>query len=349
MDLDGMWRSPEEWPEDYPPLPGWVRTPDGQWTAPDNESTANATAHHTGRSPVATVAEAPPAQKRISRQAQADRRAILIVMGVLSAAALLLAGAIILIAQAGADVDDTQRDALEVIYAAETDEVRAQRQREAALLAPERAAADLAELPVRDGTQDAPEGTSGVFDPQDWTVVDDGCLDLAEVVLVDRSSVPVTWADQLECVPDTGRWRDRNLDSVLTRAHEAEVVLLVPAKVVFESGGAMWSTATQQAYLSDQRHPATLQIVAAQAGYNPRGQDPSAWRPSSERTWCAYAVDWISVKSHWQLDVSAEERVALEEMLATCADPSSRGADPETVVVDPLAVRQIDTITPAEQ
>lgn len=350
MDLDGIWRAPEEWPEDVPPLSGWVRGVDGRWGPPDSESIAQDTARQPSQLPAVLVAEAPPVEKRISRQAQSDRRAILIVMGVLGAAAILLAGAIILITQAGAEVEAERPELPGVIYAAETDEVRAQRQRAAAALAPEQAVFDLAQLPVRDGLEVAvSDGVSGVFDPQDWTVVDDGCLDLREVVLVERSQVPITWADQLECVPDGGRWVDRNLGTTLNRVHEADVVLLVPAQVVFASGGSMWSTSTQQAYLSDQLHPATLQIVAAGAGNNPRGQDPSAWRPASQQIWCAYAVDWISVKSHWQLDVSADEKLALEEMLATCDEPSSRGADPETVLIDTLVAPQIETITAAGQ
>lgn len=34
MDVEGQWQPPENWPESSPPLPGWVRTADGTWTAP---------------------------------------------------------------------------------------------------------------------------------------------------------------------------------------------------------------------------------------------------------------------------------------------------------------------------
>lgn len=356
MDVDGTWRSPEEWPEDFPPLAGWVRRNDGRWRAPDGSSESDIETHVRQRDPqlhdhgVDSVATT-RLPKRRSRQAQADRRAILTVMGALGGAALLLAGAIIVITRAGAEVEETRPELPGVIYPAETDAVRLERQREAAALAPEQAALDLEALPVRatsSPTSDgASGGVSGGFDPRDWVAIDEGCLDLAEQVLVERSAVPVTWADQLGCVPDGGRWVDRNLGSVLTRAHEADVVPLVPAEVVHASGGSRWSTATQQAYLTDQRHPATLQIVAAGAGHNPRGQDPSLWRPAAESVWCAYAVDWVAVKSHWQLDVSAEERVALREMLGSCSDPLSEGADPETVVIDELIAPEITFVTAA--
>ena len=32
MGLDGEWKPPQDWPESTPPLPGWVRGPDGRWT-----------------------------------------------------------------------------------------------------------------------------------------------------------------------------------------------------------------------------------------------------------------------------------------------------------------------------
>lgn len=35
MDLDGSWQPPESWPESSPPLPGWLRAPDGSWHGPD--------------------------------------------------------------------------------------------------------------------------------------------------------------------------------------------------------------------------------------------------------------------------------------------------------------------------
>jgi hypothetical protein len=184
------------------------------------------------------------------------------------------------------------------------------------------------------------------FDSEDWRPSGQGCLDFDEVVLVERSSVPITWADQLGCVPDRGRWTDRYLDDVLTRTRDAEVVPLIPPRVVHVSGGASWRADTRQSYLTDQQHPATLQIVSAGAGHNPRDEDPSLWKPSAPDTWCAYAVDWISVKGHWQLDVHEAEVEALAEMLDTCAEATSSGADPQTVLVEPLAPPAIERVTP---
>lgn len=340
MDLDGQWRSPEDWPEDYPPIDGWERGADGRWRAPlvpEEPVVAG---------PIVTMAKPEVTTRAVqteSRQARADRRAMYTVAGVIGGAMLLLAGALIVITQAGAnDVDQPPAQTREVIYAAETDADRSQRQREMAELAPAQARTDLEALAVRDQVWEPQEPAIEPFDPLLWTADDEGCLDLAERVLVERSAVPITWADQLECVPDTGRWTDRNLGTVLDRTIDADVVSLVPSQIAYTSGGHRWTSATRQAFLTDRRHPATLQVVASGAGFNPRGSDPSAWRPSSEEAWCAYAVDWIAVKTRWGLDVHAAEITALEEMLDTCDTETSVGADPATVVLDPLAPAAIE-------
>jgi hypothetical protein len=343
MDLDGEWRAPEEWPQDNPPLEGWIRNQNGSWRAPDN---AVATVEQQVPA-VVLVAEQvarAPAIKRVSRQAQADLRAMLTVMGVLGGAALLLAVALILITQAGAENDEPAKEiSFDVIYAAETDQDRLLSQ----IAADEEAAAltrtQLEELDIR-ASSGSPGAVEVDFDAGLWTPAESTCLNLAEEVLVARSAVPVTWADQLDCVPDRGRWSDRYLDLAMSQTLQAEVRSLIPPEVVHESGGWAWSGDTRQAYVTDQQHPGALVIIAAGSGHNPRSQDPSRWRPSNEDIWCAYAVDWVSVKTRWQLDITMAEHDTLVEMLATCDNPSSAGPDPQTVIVDSLVAPSIDYV-----
>jgi len=340
MDPDGEWRAPEEWPQDNPPLEGWVRNQDGSWRASDN---AVATADQQAPA-VVLVAEkgvSAPAIKRVSRQAQADRRAMLTVMGVLGGAALLLAVALILITQAGAENDEPAKEiSFDVIYAAETDQDRLLSQIAAAEEAAALARTQLEELDIR-ASFAFPGAVEVDFDADLWTPVETTCLNLAEAVLVARSAVKVTWADQVECVPDRGRWSDRYLDQVMSQTHEAEVRSLIPPEVVHASGGRAWSADTRQAYVTDQQHLGALEIIASGSGHNPRSQDPSRWRPSNEDIWCAYAVDWVSVKTRWQLDIAMAEHDALAKMLATCDNPSSAGPDPQTVVVGSLVAPSI--------
>ncbi len=341
MDLDGVWRGPEEWPEDYPPIDGWVLNDLDQWCSP-GESEGMTDLLPARRAPEPKIE--PAVVDTLSRQAQSDRRAMYTVAGVVGGACLLLAAVLIVITQAGAASNgEPGSDEPDVVFAAETDQDRINRQRALSLEAPAVARQNLVELPETPAA-----AGSTVFDPVEWIPVEEGCVDVVEAVLIARSSSPIVWADQLQCVPDRGQWRDRYLDVTLTRILEADVVALVPPAVAFASGGASWSSATRQAYVTDQHHPATLQIISAGAGHNPRAQDPSAWKPSSPDIWCAYAVDWISVKTHWQLSVTSAERAALDEMLDTCDSSTTSGADPETVVIDRLAAPDIELLVAAE-
>jgi hypothetical protein len=343
LDLDGIWRAPTEWPEDTPPIEGWTRGTGGGWKPPGGEVAERIERLHV---PIGLVAVAPQEPPRPSRQATADKKAMLTVTGALGAAALLLVGALVLITQAGAEEDAEISTEVQpsVIYAADTDQHRMERRHEVAAVAPDHAMNDLAGLIVRE-TQEPTNAPVGPFDELAWEVSTEDCLDFAEQVLIDRSSVQILWADQLECVPDSGRWADRYVGTVISRTIDADVSPHVPPAIAFASGGSTWTEVTRNAYLTDTVHPAALQITSTGSGHNPRGQDPSQWKPSNSDTWCAYAVDWVAVKVRWELDVTVAERDAVSEMLTTCGSAGSTGADPMTMAIDSFASPTIERIT----
>lgn len=355
LDREGIWRAPAVWPEDYPPIEGWVRNEDGTWSAPRSndaviaERRAAAQPRHAAQADLATEAdlagtstltlERPEPPKR-SRQGEADVRAMLLVGGALGAAALLVLLALVLQSRAGATIDEAEVEvASEVVFAAETDAMRAEQRREAAESAPPEALAMLNQLEVREA-----EDPNLVFDPTQWVLASDDCLDLTEEVLIERSAVPVVWVDNLECVPSEGLWSDPYLGIDMTRTIDAEVRPLVPPEVVNQSGGADWTPATRSSFLSDTAHPATMAVLAADSGHNPRNRAPDAWRPSNQDTWCGYAVDWVAVKHRWELSVSVAEAAALNEMLTTCDQPSSIGAHPQSMVIDPVPAPVIERL-----
>ena len=336
MDGSGAWRPPEEWPEDTPPMEGWRRDRNGQWFPPAISSEPDPKAAEAKEAKRQVAAEK---KKRLSRQARADRRAMLTVIGALGGAAMLLIVALILITQAGASgTGEVESAEAEVIFEAESDQAVLARRRALAEGAPAIAEELLADLDRRDRSDDE---TATPVDPGDWVAASADCRDVSEQVLVARSAVPITWADQLECVVDGGLWTDRYLGSNLESIIEVEVEPLVPVENVHLSGGADWTLDTRQAYLADIEHPPTLHIVAAEGGHNPRAQGPDAWRPSNRNTWCAYAVDWVAVKARWELTVTDAEAAALDDMLQTCGEPESAGADPNSMSENSVAPASI--------
>jgi len=330
MDPDGVWRAPEEWPEDFPPIPGWRRNPDGGWLPP--LSAAPVDTRWSRQDVPLTETPAAETEARESRRAAADKRAMLTVTGIVFALALLVAGAMFLITLAGADLDEEPSPPTgQLIFAGETDSSLASRRREVASEQPSIARVELVEL---EGYGRRPEVVP--FVEASWKPIDVGCLSISEQVLVARSLDEVVFIDQIDCVLDSGRWIDRAHGTTLDRVLDAEVVLFVPAEIAHASGGWKWTDETRAAFASDLAHPATLQVVADGFGHNPRSQDPSAWKPAARSQWCAYAVDWIAVKTRWSLAVTVQERAALEVMLGTCGEQGSAGADPATIVLDEI-------------
>ena len=356
MDHDGIWQPPGEWPESYPPIDGWVQDENGNWVPPLSARDTDIDpefgdvlaeeggAVSRGR-PVAEVARARqggrfaapeperPESKRNSRprrarkrkplQAEADVRAMFLVGGTIGFALLLLIVALVLQSRAGAVetevAGESSEDPPEVVFAAETAAAQIERQQEAAVLAPSIAVDQLELLETSD------DGDVAVFNESLWEATTLDCLDITERVLVERSAVPVTYADNFECVPSEGSWSDVYLGVDLERTIDVEVRSLVPPDNVHASGGFEWTPATRERFLNDTSHPATMVILAADSGHNPMNQTPDQWRPADPATWCGYAIDWVAAKSRWELTVSSTERDALGEMLTTCENSDSNG------------------------
>ncbi|NNC81406.1 MAG: hypothetical protein HKN94_14780 [Acidimicrobiales bacterium] len=272
------------------------------------------------------VEEPPVTETRRSRQAMSDIRSMLLVSGSIGTALLLLVGALVLINQAGATDEDNSPTGVSF-----TLDSIADRQNARVARADERAPS--AQVAV--GTLvDATPGLAPAFVDDAWPDGPTGCDDPLAVALANRSAAPIDWVNQRTCTARSGNWRDRYHDVRLTAASDMAVSSLIPLKIVHESGGWEWDKETRAAFVADVFAP-SVTITTRDAGHNPNRQSPDQWRPAREETWCAYAVDWVEVKARWNLGVTTAERGALTQMLATCDDASSEGADPDTVELQP--------------
>ena len=65
-------------------------------------------------------------------------------------------------------------------------------------------------------------------------------------------------------------------------------------------------------------------------------REPDSWKPSLQTAWCGYGLDWIAVKTRWELAHSTAEVDALKEMLGVC--------DPSSVVIDNAQVELANPI-----
>jgi hypothetical protein len=120
-----------------------------------------------------------------------------------------------------------------------------------------------------------------------------------------------------DCAPTSGSWVSPYDGATWTRASDVDTDHLVPLAQAWVSGAARWSPARRQAFANDLSRP---QLVTVTDNVNEAkgGSAPDQWKPPLKTTWCAYAVDWVVVKHHYQLTVTGRERAALASMLDRC-------------------------------
>ena len=145
-----------------------------------------------------------------------------------------------------------------------------------------------------------------------WSI-EDGC-DVRQRVLV-RDGEDVVVDD--ECRVTSGTWVSPFDGVTLTDPGTVDVDHMVPLANAWRTGAAEWAEDRRVAFANDLDTP---QLIAVSATSNrAKGdQDPSQWRPPERDYWCRYAQNWVAVKYHWELWVTAAEKDALADMLDTC-------------------------------
>lgn len=156
----------------------------------------------------------------------------------------------------------------------------------------------------------------------EWTDDDGNCRDTRADVLIAESEIPVTFADDAQCVVAGGRWLDPFTGDVVTDAADMVVEPIVPLREAHENGGADWSKQQRSAYYNYRAETRHLMAMSRESR-DERGQrSPDLWRPLDWSRWCDYASNWAGIKNHWNLSADRSEADALREMLGTCPFPT---------------------------
>ena len=183
------------------------------------------------------------------------------------------------------------------------------------------------------------------YDRKDWRhwIDDDGdCQNTRHEVLLDESAAPVQFTNSKQCSVLTGLWIAPFTSSRFTTARDLDVDHMVPLANAHKSGGWAWDDSTKKAYANDLSYTNHLIAVSASANRSKGAKGPEDWRPADRSYWCAYSIDWITIKATWQLTATDAEWEALIEMLATCSTSVTVGDDrssvPKSVVVKPVPI-----------
>jgi hypothetical protein len=119
------------------------------------------------------------------------------------------------------------------------------------------------------------------------------------------------------CNVVSGRWSSVYDNRTLTDPAEVDIDHMVPLANAWRSGADEWNDAERGDFANDLTRPQLLAVSAA-SNRSKGDQGPEEWKPPNRDYWCTYAESWITVKHHWQLSVTAPEKTALTDMLATC-------------------------------
>jgi hypothetical protein len=141
-----------------------------------------------------------------------------------------------------------------------------------------------------------------------------GACDTREVVLQREGKDVRTDED---CHPVSGTWRSPYDGAVWHASGDVDVDHVVPLADAWRSGARSWTDDRREAFANDLERP-QLHAVTDNVNQSKGDRTPDEWKPPLRSDWCGYARDWITVKHHYGLSVTAPEKRALTGMLARC-------------------------------
>ena len=98
---------------------------------------------------------------------------------------------------------------------------------------------------------------------------------------------------------------------------------MIPLKNAHNSGGWAWDKSRKAAFANEMSYADHLVAVTASANRKKGARGPEAWKPTDKGYWCDYAIDWVRIKTDWDLSATKAEWGALQEMLETCDSTTS--------------------------
>jgi hypothetical protein len=140
----------------------------------------------------------------------------------------------------------------------------------------------------------------------------DGSCDVRDDALVrDGRGVEV---DE-DCSITAGKWLDPYTGATLEDSEDVDIDHIVPLANAWRSGASAWDENRRETYAND---PGVLLSVDDAANQTKGDKSPEAWLPPNADYRCEYARRWISIKHHWNLTVTSQEKATLQELLQGC-------------------------------
>jgi hypothetical protein len=133
----------------------------------------------------------------------------------------------------------------------------------------------------------------------------------------------VAFKTDRKCQVATGEWFAPYTGETVTDATRLDIDHMIPLKNAHNSGGWAWDKDTKSAFANGTSYADHLIAVTASANRKKGARGPEAWKPTNKGYWCDYAVDWVRIKTDWDLSATKAEWGALQGMLETCDSTTS--------------------------
>ena len=159
------------------------------------------------------------------------------------------------------------------------------------------------------------------YDRDDWRHWVDGdkdCQNTRHEALIEESLAKVAFKTDRKCQVATGEWFDPYTGETVTDATRLDIDHMIPLKKAHNSGGWAWDKRRKADFANEVSYADHLVAVTASANRKKGARGPEAWKPTNKGYWCDYAVDWVQIKTDWDLSATKAEWGALQEMLETC-------------------------------
>ena len=130
-----------------------------------------------------------------------------------------------------------------------------------------------------------------------------------------ESFTAVAFKTDTRCRVAAGEWLTPYSGTIVTDPGKLDVDHMVPLVNAHDSRAWNWSATRRAQYANYLEDPQHLIAVTASANRSKGARGPDQWKPEDQTYWCQYAVDWIAIKSTWDLTVTEAELAGLNQML----------------------------------
>lgn len=150
------------------------------------------------------------------------------------------------------------------------------------------------------------------YDRSDWRHWTGSPCNTRQDVLIKQGNDVETDDD---CRITAGSWYDPFTGETTEDSSSLDIDHIVPLGYAASHGGNDWSEDRKEEFANDHLN---LRAVSASENRSKGADGPSDYMPPNEEHHCEYAIIWVDTVYQYDLSVTAADRRALEDALATC-------------------------------